>query len=436
MKNNSYKQSVGLRLLIIGALSLILLIPAFLIMALINEREQRRDHAIREVSEKWGQSQVIAGPILTIPYKRLVTSNEGKTVTSVIENAHFLPDRLQIAGELAPEIRHRGIYDVVLYRSDLQIAGKFSPPNFKELGIAPENILWHEAVLALGLSDLKGIREAVVIKWLDAELVANPGIDAKDVLYSGISVKPGIDASLPSHTFAINLKLNGSGELQFLPVGKETNVKVAATWGNPSFIGGFLPATREVQHDRFSAEWNVLHLNRNYPQQWLGPNQELVASAFGVKLLLPIDEYQKTMRTAKYAIMFIALTFLAFFMTEILNKKILHPIQYLLVGFALLVFYTLLLSISEYIPFNQAYLIASAAIVLLIGAYTKGMLKSNLIALIISGILVLLYGFLFIILQLQDYALLLGSIGLFVILAIVMYLTRNIDWFEVAKQTE
>ena len=159
-----------------------------------------------------------------------------------------------------------------------------------------------------------------------------------------------------------------------------------------------------------------------------------MASAFGVKLLLPIDEYQKTMRTAKYAIMFIALTFLAFFMTEILNKKILHPIQYLLVGFALLVFYTLLLSISEYIPFNQAYLIASAAIVLLIGAYTKGMLKSNLIALIISGILVLLYGFLFIILQLQDYALLLGSIGLFVILAIVMYLTRYIDWFEVAKQ--
>lgn len=169
MKNSSYKQSVGLRLLIIGALSLILLIPAFLIMALIDEREHRRDSAVREVSEKWGQSQIIAGPILTIPYKRIVTSSDSKTVTTVVEHAHFLPDRLQISGELTPEIRHRGIYDVILYLSDLQITGNFPPPNFKELGIAPENILWHEAVLALGLSDLKGIREAVVIKWLDAE---------------------------------------------------------------------------------------------------------------------------------------------------------------------------------------------------------------------------------------------------------------------------
>lgn len=429
----SYRQSVGLRLFIIAGLSLVLLIPATLIIFLINEREQRRDHAILEVSEKWGQSQIIAGPILTIPYRRAVSSNDGKTVTTVMENAHFLPDQLQVTGELVPEIRHRGIYDVVLYQSDLQLTGTFTAPNFGELSIAPENILWQEAVFALGISDLKGIRETIVIKWNDVDHIANPGIESKDVLFSGISTKLAVQPATPGYSFSVGLKLNGSGELQFLPVGKETKVNIAAAWGNPSFVGSFLPVTREVRHDRFSAVWSVLHLNRNYPQQWLGPRQELLASAFGVKLLLPIDEYQKTTRSAKYAIMFIALTFLAFFMTEILNKKILHPIQYLLVGFALLVFYTLLLSISEYLHFNQAYLIASAAVVLLISAYTRGMLKNNLITLIIGGILVLLYGFLFVILQLQDYALLLGSIGLFVILALVMYLTRNIDWFGVGK---
>ncbi len=429
----SYRQSVGLRLFIIAGLSLVLLIPATLIILLINEREQRRDHAILEVSEKWGQSQIIAGPVLTIPYRRAVSSNDGKTVTTVMENAHFLPDQLQVTGELVPEIRHRGIYDVVLYQSDLQLTGTFTAPNFGELSIAPENILWQEAVFALGISDLKGIRETIVIKWNDVDHIANPGIESKDVLFSGISTKLAVQPATPGYSFSVGLKLNGSGELQFLPVGKETKVNIAAAWGNPSFVGSFLPVTREVRHDRFSAVWSVLHLNRNYPQQWLGPRQELLASAFGVKLLLPIDEYQKTTRSAKYAIMFIALTFLAFFMTEILNKKILHPIQYLLVGFALLVFYTLLLSISEYLHFNQAYLIASAAVVLLISAYTRGMLQNNLITLIIGGILVLLYGFLFVILQLQDYALLLGSIGLFVILALVMYLTRNIDWFGVGK---
>lgn len=429
----SYRQSVGLRLFIIAGLSLVLLIPATLIILLINEREQRRDHAILEVSEKWGQSQIIAGPILTIPYRRAVSSNDGKTVTTVMENAHFLPDQLQVTGELVPEIRHRGIYDVVLYQSDLQLTGTFTAPNFGELSIAPENILWQEAVFALGISDLKGIRETIVIKWNELDHIANPGIESKDVLFSGISTKLAVQPATPGYSFSVGLKLNGSGELQFLPVGKETKVNIAAAWGNPSFVGSFLPVTREVRHDRFSAVWSVLHLNRNYPQQWLGPRQELLASAFGVKLLLPIDEYQKTTRSAKYAIMFIALTFLAFFMTEILNKKILHPIQYLLVGFALLVFYTLLLSISEYLHFNQAYLIASAAVVLLISAYTRGMLQNNLITLIIGGILVLLYGFLFVILQLQDYALLLGSIGLFVILALVMYLTRNIDWFGVGK---
>lgn len=202
-------------------------------------------------------------------------------------------------------------------------------------------------------------------------------------------------------------------------------------WSNPSFTGNFLPAEREVTDAGFDSEWNVLHLNRNFAQQWQGPNQEVTNTLFGVELLLAVDEYQKTMRTAKYAIMFISLTFLTFFMIELLSKKIIHPIQYLLIGFALLIFYTLLLSISEYVVFQLAYIIAAAAIIGLITIYSYSVLSDKLKSGIIFGVLIILYGYLYILLQLQDYALLLGSLGLFVVLSVVMYLTRNINWFEI-----
>ena len=430
----SLKNSVGLRLAIIGFLSLVLLIPAALIQGLISEREQRRDNAVFEVSDKWGERQIIAGPILTVPYKNLIKDEKGNLL-SVIAYAHFLPENLTINAELFPELRYRGIYEVVLYNAKLQIRGDFLPPNFNQHSIAPENILWKDAFLALGLSDLKGIRDVVKVKWNDEELTANAGVDSKEVLEIGISVKPKVTTAAESFAFAIDLDLNGSGEIGFAPVGKETTVKVASQWGNPSFAGEFLPIQRQVQSGQFSAEWKVLHLNRNYPQQWLGSQYKIIESAFGVKLLLPIDEYQKTMRTAKYAIMFIALTFLTFFLTEVLNKKVIHPIQYILIGLALILFYTLLLSFSEHLKFNSAYLLSSLAIIALVTTYTKSVLSNNLATAIIAGVLIILYGFLYIILQLQDYALLLGSLGLFIILAMVMYVTRKIDWFAIGKLT-
>jgi len=434
MPGDKLKNSVGLRLIIIGVLSLVLLIPAVMIQGLISEREQRRDGAVFEVSYKWGRSQVIAGPILTVPYKKLVKDEKDKLV-AVIEYAHFLPEQLAINAELLPEIRYRGIYEVILYNSKLQVRGNFAPLDFTQFSIVAEDILWKDAFLALGLSDLKGIRDVVKIKLNDAEWVANPGVESKDVLEIGISVKPKLSTPGERHDFAIYLDLNGSGEISFVPVGKETNVKVSSQWGNPSFIGEFLPVERQVQSNQFNAAWKVLHLNRNYPQQWLGSQHKIAESSFGVKLLLPIDEYQKTMRTAKYAIMFIALTFLTFFLTEVLNKKVIHPIQYILIGLALILFYTLLLSFSEHVKFNSAYLLSSLAIIALVTAYTKSVLSNNLATAIIAGVLIILYGFLYIILQLQDYALLLGSLGLFIILAIVMYVTRKIDWFAIGKLT-
>ncbi|GAH21121.1 unnamed protein product, partial [marine sediment metagenome] len=185
----------------------------------------------------------------------------------------------------------------------------------------------------------------------------------------------------------------------------------------------------------FRAKWNVLYLNRDYPQKWKGNSYNIFNSAFGVKLLMPVDEYQKTMRSVKYAVMFISLTFMIFFFVEVINKKRIHPVQYILVGLALVIFFTLLLSLSEHINFNFAYLIASIATILLITAYSKTIFKSNFLTILMGSVLLILYGFMYTILQLQDYSLLLGSIGLFIVLAVAMYLSRKIDWYSLSSNS-
>ena len=284
----------------------------------------------------------------------------------------------------------------------------------------------------------------------------NSGIESNDLFASGVSSP--IDLEAETIDFEATINLNGSKRIDFLPFGKTTKVSIESTWGKPSFVGSSLPDERQVTEKGFKAVWNELHLNRNYPQQGTGnfigltsngsenynQNRAVVAepntvvpkatgdlqSSFGVKLLLPVDEYQKTMRSTKYNLMFIVVTFIAFFFVEILNRKRLHPIQYLLVGFAICLFYVLLLAISEHLSFNWAYLIGCVTILTLITFYTQSIFKNVRITLIFNGILVLLYGFFYSLLQLKDYSLLLGSAGLLIILAVVMYLTRNIDWYR------
>ncbi|MEQ8524980.1 cell envelope integrity protein CreD [Gracilimonas sp.] len=426
MKN--LKHSLGTRLFIIAFLTLILLIPALLIQSLISERENRRDSVANEISQKWGSEQVLVGPVISVPYKYYFNSED--KVEQTIRYAHFLPENLNVTGSITTEVRYRGIYKVIVYNSDLSISGNFPSIDLNGFKVPVEDFLIHDAFVSVGISDMTGIKDFVNIKWNDNEYLANPGIESNDVLASGISISPDLSTG-EKYEFSFDLNLNGSTGLHFSPVGKQTNINLSSDWSNPSFTGNFLPSEREVTDAGFNSEWNVLHLNRNFSQQWLGPNQEVTNTMFGVELLLAVDEYQKTMRTAKYAIMFISLTFLTFFMIELLSKKIIHPIQYLLIGFALLIFYTLLLSISEYVVFQLAYLIAAAAIIGLITIYSYSVLSDKLKSGIIFGVLIILYGYLYILLQLQDYALLLGSLGLFVVLSVVMYLTRNINWFEI-----
>jgi inner membrane protein len=433
--NNWIRNSITIKLISIGILILIMLIPTSMIESLIRERQYTMESSISEVSSKWGYAQTITGPVLSVPYKSYQKDQKG-TVVEILNYAHFLPDKLDINAKLLPEMRYRGIYEVVVYNSKLNFSGSFSSIKLKDWNI-PENLInWKDAFVSIGIPDMRGIENKVSLNWNEKKLPLNPGIDSKDLMESGISVKIPLSEKDSSqiYNFSFVISLNGSEDLNFIPLGKETNVQLESSWTTPSFDGAFLPDQRDISAKGFKAKWNVLHLNRNYPQQWRNSEYNVTSSGFGVKLLVPVDEYQKTTRSAKYAVMIIALTFILFFFSEVLNKKRIHPIQYLLVGIALCIFYTLLLSLSEHINFNLAYIISSIAVIGLITVYSLSIFNNKRMSGLMCLILVILYAFVFTILQLEDYALLMGSIGLFIVLAVIMYLSRKINWYSVNSE--
>ncbi|GAB4181727.1 MAG: cell envelope integrity protein CreD [Calditrichia bacterium] len=432
MNKNGLKNSVSVRMFIIGMLVVVMMIPAFMVQELIRERKMRWQNVFQEVSDKWGEKQIISGPVLSVPYDVPIRLDNGQ-VEMQEKYAHLLPQHLNIQATVNPEIRYRGIYELVLYKADIRISGDFLPSEIQNANVPDKDLRWQDAIISVGISDMKGIQQLINITWNGGEIEARPGIPVNDVLSSGIYVNTDIKNSNEKATFSFNLHVNGSEDLWFTPLGVETNAEISSDWGTPSFNGMFLPDERIVSSEGFKASWNILHLNRNFPQYWTGNAYRINQAAFGVKLLIPVESYQKTMRTAKYAFMFVALTFLAFFMIEVINRRRIHPIQYLLIGFALILFYTLLLSISEYLSFGVSYLIACVAIVAMISLYTMSILKQMKHTMIILIELILLYSYLYIVLQLEDYALLMGSIGLFVILAVVMYVTRKIDWYGLSE---
>ncbi|MDD4385096.1 MAG: cell envelope integrity protein CreD [Bacteroidales bacterium] len=427
-KKQWIKESKTLKVIGIGILALLLLIPAAMIQSLIREREQSFNQVYTEVGQKWGYPQTLSGPVITIPYISYATGTDGKTVTYK-KSAYFLPNTLNITGEIIPETRYRGIYKVPVYKGNITVSGEFLKPNIQMLKIKNEMFLWDEATLTFGISDMRGIRNRIEVILNGKHHEMNPGTNAKDIIYSGLSCNID-EPNAQNITFSLNIELNGSQSLNFIPLGKETDVNIKSTWANPSFNGAFLPVDRNIDDKGFYAQWKVLNLNRNYPQQWCGNEYAVDESAFGVEFLMPVDHYQKNTRSAKYAIMFIALTFTAFLLFELISKKRIHPVQYLLVGGALCVFYTLLISFSEQIGFFWAYTVSSIATISLISLYFNSIIKSAKGTLVLSLMLVGLYLFLFTILQLQDYALLMGSIGLFAVISIVMYVSHKVDWYS------
>lgn len=432
-------ENIFFKLGMITVLIILLLIPAIMVQDLIRERTFRSHEATIEVSGKHASDQVICGPVITIPVIKhnYSTDVNGKTTDHrQKEYYHFLPETLNIDGKVNPQKRKRGIFEVIVYGSDLDINGTFKTPNLEDENIPKEDILYNDAFVTVGISDLKGVTEQVRMKMYDSVYQFNPGVISKDVVESGLNIRIPIDSTKEQIKFDFNLNLNGSESLMFVPIGKVSDVRLSSKWQEPSFDGNFLPKERTVNKDGFKSHWKVLHLNRNFPQQWKGARNIVHQSEFGVNLKLPVDVYQKSMRVAKYAILFVTLTFLVFFFVEVLNKILIHPIQYILVGIALILFYVLLLAFSEQIYFDYAYLLAAFMTISLILVYCKAILKSWWLSIMTATILTILYLFIFVIIQMQDYALLVGSLGVFFILAVTMYFSRKIDWFEITQKKE
>lgn len=430
---NFIRTSATLKIFSIGLLVLILLIPTLMVSSLMEERESRRDSVVSEISSKWGNKQTITGPFITVPYKSFYR-NEKNEEKVAIHYLHLLPKHLSITGEIDPQIRYRSIYEAVLYNTRLNISGNFTIPLLNQNDIDPENVLWEKAVFSVGISDMRGIKDNIEITYDDKKYTAGPGLKTKDIADAGVQTVIPLSGTGASNQFSLQLNLNGSERLHFIPLGETTEVKIKSTWPSPSFNGAFLPTTRHISDHGFNASWHVLSLNRNFPQFWTGSRHRVCNASFGLNLIITADIYQKSIRISKYALMFIVFTFTAFFFSEILNKKRVHPIQYLLIGLAVILFYLLLLAISEHLNFNFSYMISAVSITAIITGYAHGILKNRYFTLTVSSILTILYGYLYFVLQLEDYALIMGSIGLFIVLATVMYITRKINWYAPNKE--
>lgn len=431
-----YFENIFVKMGVIGTLIILLVIPTVMVQNIIRERMQRHQVAVREVNQKHADPQQVTGPIITIPYKDVAIDSSAISMNSPVKYFHVLPEELHVKGEVYPEKRKRGLFDVVVYGAKLEVEGSFNFDILQRENIQANQLLLNRAFVTIGISDLKGVKEQVDV-ILDAEKYrCDPGVLSKDLVSSGLNSRVTLNNIDQNIDFQLDLSLNGSENLRFVPIGKETSVKLNSKWKDPSFDGNFLPTTRKVSDNGFEANWKVLHINRNYPQGWSGRKHNVNYSAFGVQLQIPVDIYQKSMRVAKYAILFIVLTFLVFFFVEVMQRILIHPIQYILVGLALVLFFTLLLSFSEHIPFDTAYWISSAMTISLVLMYCRSVMKSWRVAAMIASILLITYGFIFIIIQVQDFALLLGSLGIFFILGVTMFFSRKIEWFDIGAKKE
>ena len=381
--------SKSIKAVVIAFLILLLLIPMFMIEDMISERGRTQTDAIAEVGQKW-----------------------------------------------STEILRRGIYKVNVYQSELVIKGFFSSEELRKSNVDMDVLQYQRAAICLNLTDMRGLSEQVSITLNDSVYMFEPGMDGRGIESMGVHAIVDLsalkdDRKLP---YEMKIKLKGSQSIYFTPLGKTTRVALKANWNTPSFDGNYLPEKREITEKDFSAQWQVLNLNRNYPQVFINYQnasiKDIQNSNFGVNLKMPVEQYQQSMRSTKYAILIILLTFTVIFFTEIMEKTRIHALQYLLVGLALCLFYSLLLSMSEHIGFSMAYLVASVLTIMLVGGYMLGIIKRKKPAFIMAGLLSVLYIYVFILIQLETFALLAGSLGLFVILAMVMYFSKKIDWFN------
>lgn len=436
-------RSPGFKFFLVLLLVLLLMIPLGLIWFLVSDRETRANAVKQEVAGTWGREQHISGPFLVVPYsvKVMVTQGDKQTEQFIERRAVFLPDRLDIKGEARTEIRQRSIYDVTVYGAKLALEGRFSNPDFSLVDTDIASVRWRDAIIALAISDVSGLKEGTALtlganRSIPFEPSTGLPYNAPEGIHARIGGGANPDEPPGALDFRFNLALNGSSTLDFAPVGRETVVSIASNWPHPSFSGAFLPETRNIRSDGFGATWQVPHLARSVPQVWSLSGGAVGGASldrfspyqFGVQFYVPIDYYDLVNRAAKYGIMFLAVAFLAVFVLELTSGKRVHPAQYVLVGLAMILFYALLLSLAEHFGFPRAYLAASAATTAMLSLYVGYALSSQLRGLIMLCVFLILYGLLYLILRLEDYALLAGAVAGFVMLTVTMFATLRVNW--------
>ena len=425
----------------IALLALLMLIPLAQVNGLVGEREGRAREATQRIAERWGAQQMLGGPVLVVPLRRQV--RQDKEWTTVEHREFLLADHVAIGAKLAPELRRYGIYDTAVYTADVTIEGRFDLADLAALatpGVEPQ---WERAELRVPIADVRGIRRVSALRIGDKELNFGPqtdGVAGIQAMSAPFPMNAPTASSAPNGAleFSFTMTLAGTERFAALPLARKTDVHVSSAWPDPGFDGAFLPAARRVDANGFDAEWQVLDLNRRFAQRWSDGENEggaLSASAFGISLVQPAGSYQQNVRAGKYGVLFIALTFVAFFLFEVLRGLRLHPVQYLLVGLALCTFYVVLLALSEQIGFGWAYAIAAAVMVMIVGGYSAVVLAARRAGLLLGALLALIYGLLYGLVASEDYALLMGSLALLGAVAALMYLTRRVDWYALGPAT-
>jgi inner membrane protein len=425
--------SVTAKAALVGVIVVLMLIPLAMLRGVVSERAELREQAHQTVARGWGGELTVGGPMLVVPTEYTVTVDDKERV--VRSTLYVLPARLSadVDVKLESQPRYVGIYAVPVYLSTLRLQGEFDFTTLREQMAQPGmTFLWSQARLRLPVDPVSSLREIKHASLAGQPVKLGP---AGPGLYRGIEANVDL-SELQRHrgaSFDFGAVIAGSRAVSLLPSGSVTTVTLSSDWPHPSFRGSFLPVEYSIGDQGFQARWQVLELNRAYGQVFQEEEVNepmLLQSAFGVSLFQPVDIYQRVERAVKYAVLFIALTFMTFFAWEQVTGNPLHPLQYLLVGLALSMFYLLLIALSEHIAFALAYVIAATALVLLIGLYLAGALRSARRGIVAGAAMSLIYGLLYMLLLSEDYSLLLGSIILFVALAAVMLTTRRIDWYQ------
>lgn len=436
------QKKLFIKIAAIGLMSLLLLIPLALIESQIAARGQRQAEVIRDIAESAAGPQTLIGPVLHVRYRERVevrskdglTGNETVRYDLVNRNRVIPPQTLAIDGDARIEARNRGLYRANLYRLGLTLEGRFEIP--VHLGLEPSrDIVSAEAFLVLGLSDPRGVDNDPEVR-VDGRIHRFAAGSEKTFSGAGLYIALGaLDPQAARNLdFTVPLSLTGTSRLAIAPAGEATTVTLRSHWPHPSFQGRFLPVERRVDANGFEARWQVSHLARNF-ERVLAADTDGGRETLAVSFVDPVNVYLQGERAVKYGVLFVVLTFAAFFLTEILRRKPIHLLQYLLVGLALAIFFLLLVALSEHIHFVLAYAVSAGACVLLIGTYLAGALGGQRHGMGFGGGIAVLYAVLYGLIKSEDNALLMGSLLLFAALGTTMLATRKIDWYRIGTPT-